>query len=225
MPLFIDCYNLLHAPMPPSLAGLDEDGLCRLLAQSPWAGDRILVVCDGMIKPGLAARSPVSQVELIYSGPHKSADDVIIELTAAYSAPRRLYVVTDDREIRKAVKRRRAQTLSTAAFIRALATMKPPGSPGPAATPIARHRPALPPGEVNHWLKEFGIDPDHPEAEQIINEDARTGDPRRSPIEREPETRSDDAQRIIEDEEVRKWLKEFGIEPDEPIDPETGSWV
>lgn len=221
MPLFIDCYNLLHAPMPPSLAGLDEDGLCRLLAQSPWAGDRIVVVCDGMIKPGLAATSPVAQVELIYSGPQKSADDVIIELTAAYSAPRRLYVVTDDREIRKAVKRRRAQALSTGAFIRALATAKPPGS---GATPIARHRAALPPGEVNHWLKEFGIDPDHAEAEQIIDEDARTGDPRRAPIEREPETSSDEAQQIIEDEEVQKWLKEFGIEPDDPIDPRTREW-
>ena len=221
MPLFIDCYNLLHAPMPPSLAGLDEEGLCRLLAQSPWTGDRMVVVCDGMIKPGLAASSPVSQVELIYSGPHKSADDVIIELAWAYSAPRRLYVVTDDREIRKAVRRRRAQILSTGAFIRALATVRPSG---PSAAPIARHRPALPPGEVDHWLKEFGIDPNNTETQQFIEEDSRRDDPRRVPIETEPEASSDQAQQLIEDEEVKKWLKEFGIEPDEPIDPRAREW-
>lgn len=221
MPLFIDCYNLLHATMPPSMAGLDEDGLCRLLAQSPWAGDRIVVVCDGQTKPGLAATSPVSQVELIYSGPHKSADDVIIELTAAYSAPRRLYVVTDDREIRKAVRRRKAQTLSTGAFIRALAASRPAGS-GPAA--VARHRPALPPGEVDHWLKEFGIDPSHAETSEVVEQDERKDDPRRAALEREPEVSSDQAQQVSDDEEVLDWLKEFGVEPDEPIDPREREW-
>lgn len=221
MPLFIDCYNLLHASMPPSLAGLDEDGLCRLLAQSPWAGDRIVVVCDGQIKPGLAAKSPVPQVELIYSGSQKSADDVIIELTAAYSAPRRLYVVTNDREIRKAVKRRRAQTLSTGAFIRALSASRPAGS---APSPVARHSPSLPPGEVDHWLKEFGIDPELAESQEVIKQDERQDDPRRAALDHEPESSSDQAQQMIEDEEVLSWLKEFGVDPDEPIDPRVREW-
>jgi predicted RNA-binding protein with PIN domain len=218
MPLFIDCYNLLHATMPPSLAGLDEDGLCRVLAASPWAGDRIVVVCDGVVKPGTPSASPVSRVELIYSGPSKTADDVIIEMAAANSAPRRLYVVTDDREIQKAVKRRKAQVISTGAFIRALATSRPAGS---TIDSTARHRPALPEGEVNQWLKEFGIDPGAaPEA--IADE--KPADRRRAPLEREPMQTPEEAQRSLDDEEVARWLKEFGVSPDEPIDPRKREW-
>jgi predicted RNA-binding protein with PIN domain len=218
MPLFIDCYNLLHATMPPSLAGLDEDGLCRVLAASPWRGDRIVVVCDGMVKPGTPSASPVASVELIYSGSSKSADDVIMEMTAANSAPRRLYVVTDDREIQKAVKRRKAQVIGTSAFIRALASSRPEGSRIDSTT---RHRPTLPEGEVNQWLKEFGIDPNAP-AESVAQE--KEADPRRAPLEREPVATPDEAQKSLDDDEVAKWLKEFGVAPDEPIDPRKREW-
>ena len=221
MPLFIDCYNLLHADMPPSLAGLEEDGLCRLLAASPWAGDRIVVVCDGVVKPGTPRVSPVSQVELIYSGKDRTADDVIIQMVVAYSAPRSMYVVTDDREIRAAVRRRKAQVISTGSFIRALATT-PPSSSRP--SPVARHRPTLPAGEVNAWLEEFGIDPNAPSPEAAIRHDERATAPRRVPIENEPPQPPANPQDVIDDEEVANWLKEFGIAPDQPIDPRQREW-
>jgi len=215
MPLFIDCYNLLHAPMPPSLAGLDEDALCRVLASSPWAGDRMVVVCDGMAKPGVPS-SPVASVELIYSGTQRSADDVIIDMVDANSAPRRVYVVTNDREIQKAVKRRRAQVISTGAFIRALAASRPASAK---IDSVTRHRPALPEGEVNQWLKEFGIDANDATLEAVAADDPRAADPRRAPIEHEPPPAPPREEFAIDDAEVARWLKEFGVAPDEPIDP------
>ncbi len=96
MPLLIDCYNVLHQPMPPSLAGLDEGGLCLALARSRWARTPAKVICDGMVKPSMASASPVEGIDLIYSGRGKSADSLIIELIEADSAPRRLVVVSSD---------------------------------------------------------------------------------------------------------------------------------
>ncbi|NBC10130.1 MAG: hypothetical protein GVY24_00145, partial [Planctomycetes bacterium] len=80
--LIIDCYNVLHTPMPPMLAGLDEAGLCRALARTRWV-DRtggIVVVADGKPKPlpddrsgAVLEQSPVAGVELWWSGPGRSA--------------------------------------------------------------------------------------------------------------------------------------------------------
>ncbi len=155
MPLIVDCYNVLYAPMPASLAGLDEAGLCRALARSVWRGQRVVVVCDGLVKPHGPDVSPVEGVELRYSGRGRSADDVIVELVDADSAPRRLTVVSSDRQVQKAARRRRCRVVSSEDFIRALA-----------ATPGAKHhgaddrRPLTPLSEqeVTRWLKRFGVD-------------------------------------------------------------------
>ena len=218
MPLLIDCYNLLHAPMPPSLAGLEEDGLCRRLAVSLWAGGGISVVCDGVVKPGTPAFSPVPQVQLIYSGPGRSADDVIIEMIDADSSPRRLYVVSDDREIQKAARRRRCQVLSTGSFIRTLAASRPPSGTASAA---GRSRAALSPNQVDAWLQQFGIDPAAAPEEAVELSPPVLDEAVRQVQEEHPPAAEPDS---IDVDEVAKWLKEFGIEPDEPIDPREREW-
>ena len=153
MPLLIDCYNVLHVTMPPSLAGLDEAGLCRALARSGLHGQKMTVVCDGRVKPHGPAESPVDGVDLVYSGPRASADDVIIRLIDADSAPRRLIVVSNDRQIQKAARRRRAKVMPAEELIRLLATSG-------TARPASGGKPtgALPPDEVERWLVDFGLD-------------------------------------------------------------------
>lgn len=160
MPLLIDCYNLLHATMPPSLAGLEEERLCELLAVSEWAGEGISVVCDGVVKPLGLTTSPVDEVELIYSGPNRSADDVIIQMIDADSAPKRLTVVSTDREIRAATRRRRARVIISAEFVSILGSLvgrlnRPSGEPEPVPE-------VLPEDQVDGWLEEFGVDGDDP---------------------------------------------------------------
>jgi predicted RNA-binding protein with PIN domain len=158
MPLLVDCYNVLHAEMPPSLAGLDEAGLCIALSRSRWAGQRVVVVCDGRVKPHGPAASPKEGVELVYSGPRCTADDVIIEMIGADSAPRRLAVVSNDRQIQKAARRRRCQVISCEEFIRGLAGDQASGGKKKAEAGASR-RPSGPltPGQVDFWLKEFGV--------------------------------------------------------------------
>lgn len=165
MPLFIDCYNLLHTAMPQNLAGLEENRLCVLLAGSGFARGRIVVVCDGQPKPHATA-SPVAEVELIYSGPGRTADDVIIELINADTTPRRVIVVSNDREIQKAARRRRARVMTNEQFIGTLARIA--AAPGnrpttrggdPTPGPLSDH-------EVDAWMKMFGV-----EADEVIDPD------------------------------------------------------
>ena len=157
MPLIVDCNNLLHVSMPQALAGLDEAGLCRLLALSPWLGQRIVVVCDGAVNLQRPDKSPVEQVELVYSGGRRVADDLIIEMIDADTAPRRLTIVSTDREIRRAARRRRARAITSEQFVSQLLKMKHTRRP---AGLHRTHKHATGPmseQEVQHWLDEFGI--------------------------------------------------------------------
>ncbi len=158
MPILIDCYNVLHAEKPASLAGLGEASLCGLLAVSPWARGGVTVVCDGLPKPHSPSRDEVGAVELIFSGPGRSADDVIIQLIDKDSAPRRLTVVSNDRTIRKAARRRRARDISSEAFLEKLARASRQGGGGgatgkPASGPLTDEH-------VDRWLDFFGIPPE-----------------------------------------------------------------
>ena len=159
MRLLIDCYNLLHADMPPALAGLDERRLCGLLEGSAW--DRgvgsVTVVADGGRKPG-GPPPGGGAVRVCYSGPARTADDVLIELVEAASDPRRVTVVTSDREIRRVVKRRRARVLGSDDFVRRLAAH--------ARRPLrerAGPRPSVPepvPGQAEGWMRAMGFGPE-----------------------------------------------------------------
>jgi hypothetical protein len=141
------------------LAGLSEASLCALLAQTRWAAGGVTVVCDGSPKPhSLKPGDPaLGAVELIFSGAERSADDVIIELIDADSAPRRLTVVSSDRAVRRAARRRKARDLTAEGFLNRLATAgqsgggtTAPGKPGTAT---------MGNDQVDRWLDWFGIDP------------------------------------------------------------------
>lgn len=162
--LIIDAYNLLHAPMPVALAGLDEARLCHLLgsrSQSPRQSDRVVIVCDGRPKPLGLTKSPVESVELRYSGPNRSADDVIIEMIDSSTAPRSLIIVSSDRQIRRAARRRRATSLTAQQFIgRLAASLSSRHLKERAAGKKKADVGPLTSDEVRNWLNTFAIDPD-----------------------------------------------------------------
>jgi uncharacterized protein len=166
MPILIDCYNVLHAEKPTSLAGLGEASLCGLLAASPWATGGVTVVCDGRPKPHSPDPGSVGAVVLVFSGAGRSADDVIIELIDKDTSPRRLTVVSSDRAIRRAARRRKARDLSSEDFLKRLArAARGGGGTGGAGGGGSSGKPAagpLPDEQVDRWLDWFGIDPDDP---------------------------------------------------------------
>lgn len=161
MPLIIDCYNVLHETMPPMLAGLDEGALCRAIDRTPWARQPVTVVADGRPKPLRAEVSPVDSVDLVFAGSSRSADDLIIALINADSAPKRLTVVSSDRQIRAAARRRKARSWSSDEFIHKLCGHLRDGP----SRAIPTDRPdfgKLPPELVERWKSYFGLPPDDP---------------------------------------------------------------
>jgi len=161
MPVLIDGNNLLFAARdadperPPS-----RSTLCLRLAE--WArrtGEKITVVFDGPAPGGGLARQIGSgPVAVCYSGPGRSADELLAHILESDSAARRLLVVSSDREVGRAARRRRARTVRSDAFWRLLLRQLSRRAPA-AREPEAKRR-GLDSGQVERWLREMGLERD-----------------------------------------------------------------
>lgn len=158
MPLLVDAYNVLHVVgvLPPDLAGIDLEELAVLIAESRFRDEEAVLACDGVSKPHQVEQT--GRVEVRFAGPGVTADDLILRLVRDSSAPRRITVVTSDREIAVNARRRRAVVISSEAFLEMLASdrQRPgTGGPPPASTPSSE---AAGRRQVEHWLRFFGVD-------------------------------------------------------------------
>lgn len=195
MRLLIDAYNALHAWL-----GLGVDGpepsianMADLIGRSRYAGAFSQLICDGPSPSGQHARMPLvvpgrRLVSVIYAGPGRDADSLIEELIERASGPRELRLVSSDRRLVKAARKRRATSIESAAFIlELLADAQRP--PRPAAEV---HADAPSPAEVAEWMRFFGFDPaksgirdGQEDAEQVDEESLLAGfDPAELEMER-----------------------------------------
>jgi predicted RNA-binding protein with PIN domain len=156
MPYLIDGNNLIHA-----FAALADDigrlGLCERLARLAETGHRVTVIFDGPRAPaGLAAQIDRLGLDVRYC-PDGPADDAIIAQIRSDSAPRRLTVVSSDREIRKAARARRCTDMTSEDFARWLTELlaASPEHPGPREP--SEKRDGLSPDQTQEWLNEFGL--------------------------------------------------------------------
>ncbi|HID22081.1 MAG TPA: hypothetical protein EYP14_06730, partial [Planctomycetaceae bacterium] len=99
------------------------------------------------------------------------ADEEIERLIAAHSAPRRLQLVSDDRRLQKAARRRRATVLSCDAFLRRLRQSETGARPGRALqaphSTDPKYTGRISERELADWLEVFG----HiPEASELSRE-------------------------------------------------------
>ncbi len=154
MPLIIDTYNVLHTTgiLPPEMAGIDLGGLIRLISSSRYRRQLVTLVCDGT-GPGPASSGLPRTIAIRFSGPDREADDLILELIERATDRRRITVVTSDRAVVNAARKRRCATLSSPAFLERLL--------GDART---RPRPVddRPTGQldakrVDQWIERFGL--------------------------------------------------------------------
>ena len=165
MRLVVDGNNFLMADLPAAVAGIGEAALCRLLGRSPYAGKvgDVTVVMDGGPVPLRVTRSPVENVELRLAGHGREADDVIIELIDACSAPKRVTVVSTDRKVRAAARRRRCRSVTSEQFGHELARLVgrlnrgKPVQPRPEDAATAKPPGGLSEDDVARWLEEFGF--------------------------------------------------------------------
>lgn len=134
-------------------------GLCKLLdalaarGGKPVSGERVCVVFDGPARRGLTAE----RVELAFSAP-VTADEVILRRISDNSAPRRLTVVSTDREIRRAARRRRCKISTSEDFARAMLRALDRPEKGPSPEPLAKRTGRLSQEETRAWMREFGIE-------------------------------------------------------------------
>lgn len=168
--LIIDAYNVLHVTgvLPPELAGPDLDDLARLVGESRYGRQRVILVCDGAgpsrLKLWRSGRGTGS-VEVRYAGAGREADAVIEALLAepaAGGARRSLLVVSTDGRLRRAARRARVSWISSEGFLAHLAAdagrLPPPRGSRPA---FAQEIPLDGPS-VAHWLRVLGIAADDP---------------------------------------------------------------
>lgn len=164
MRLIIDTYNVLHTVgvLPEDLAGIDLPGLIALIRRSRYRAQRVDLVCDGRGPridpgagvPGAGAGAPgVPGVAVHYSGAVREADDVIIDMVGHISYPRQVVVVSSDRRIAQAARRRRCGTLTAAKFLHRLALDRR----RPAREIHPRPRGPLRADEVDEWIREFDL--------------------------------------------------------------------
>jgi predicted RNA-binding protein with PIN domain len=158
--LIVDAYNVLHVTgvLPPELAGLEAPDLADLIAMSRWGRHQAIVMCDGTRPKDMRAVERGS-VRVTYAGGGASADAAIERLVDESSHPRRLTVVSNDREVQRSARRRGAKVLRSDDFLRQLATDAARAPRGRRS--VARRDPGpLSSRQVDAWLRYFGIDPE-----------------------------------------------------------------
>ncbi len=156
MPLIIDTYNVLHTTgaLPPDLAGIETADLIELIGRSRYRKEQACLVCDGTPPPGGAAAT-TERTHLIYAGAARSADDVIERMIDRSSGPKRLTIVSSDRRVVKAARRRRCRTLSSDAFLRQIARdhRRTPRRAQEGSRPYR----SLSSSDVERWINAFGL--------------------------------------------------------------------
>ena len=161
MPYLLDGYNVYHAAtkLDPAWQQLTPINLCRLVAADmQHLADQGVIVFDGRPLRGQPMDvEPEGCLRLIYSGPQHDADTEIAHLIAKNSAPRRLTVVSSDRQVRKTARRRRCPTLEARDYLIALQARAAEPPPPPPTEPPEKHT-GLQNGDIDQWLQLFGLD-------------------------------------------------------------------
>lgn len=157
----IDGYNLLHHVQGcyvDSQERLTPYQLCVILSR--WAQQhrarKLLVVFDGypLADSGLGDRR-FDRVEIIFSRSAKTADEVIADHIKSSSSPRRLTVVSSDRQIQQGASRRRCKSSGSDQFwLRLCKDLSKPSMP----REPSEKRAGLAGQDINYWLKQFDIE-------------------------------------------------------------------
>lgn len=178
MPFLVDGNNLMYALRG---VGLDvgRGGLCRLMGRFAEdaradpkrpAPDKVRVVYDGTPPYGpLAEQIRDERIDVKYAA-GRTADDIIIEYIAADSAPRRLTVVSTDREIRDAARRRRCKMETSEDFAKTLVRMlerSRRASFSQSAEPPEKSV-GLTPEQTRAWLRELNIEEENFDAREDV---------------------------------------------------------
>jgi len=159
MPFLIDGYNLLRSVQKyDAYADLTDVQLCRYLADFlKKVRDRGTIVFDGIGPPDKRELMGIRGLEIRFSGEKSDADTYIEWKIQENTAPRRLAVVSSDRRLRDAARRRQAKSVPVDVFWPEMCKVLD-SSPKIAPEPREKQK-GIADGQVDAWLEYFDLDP------------------------------------------------------------------
>jgi len=156
MPLLIDGYNLLHTAQETSDSpALSDVSLCLMLCEFlRRCRQHGTIVFDGVGPRDKGPLEALDRLRVVFSGPDCQADDVIERHISQNTAPRSLIVVSTDRRIVDAAKRRKAKSTRSDDFWFQLCAVL---EKKPSISEPREKRIGITDGQAEKWLKEFGL--------------------------------------------------------------------
>lgn len=232
--LLIDGYNLMHAVgMARRQYGPGDLERCRnrflgyLVSHlTPRERGRTTIVFDAREAPADAARGfTLEQMEVRFAEPGGDADSLVEDLIAHHSAPRQVRVISSDRRLQRAARRRRATSISSEDFATGLTERGPVRHRRQAERTDrdlqAKRSGESAPEEIEAWLQVFGdveatiertLEPEiatEPSVSRASDQSTKGGDPRDRAIRKPQPPASDepaDAPGLpIGEDELRMW--------------------
>lgn len=169
----IDGYNLLHAlgmvrrQLEP--AGLERARRALLEFLKKAHGEEasaVTVVFDAAkAPPGVPAHLEYQGIQVLFAVHQDQADDLIELLIQQETRPAQLMVVSDDRRLQQAARRRSCVALGCLDYLDRLQERpRPPSAVEKAAKPVR-----VSPEEMEHWLHEFAALANDPDLKELFD--------------------------------------------------------
>ena len=158
MPFIIDGYNLLHFIQKASedFGAITDVRLCQVISRYlKLIDEKGEIVFDGTGPRDKSGFDNISNVEVFFAGLRSDADTVIEDKIKASTAPRRLTIVSSDRRLRDAARRRRATVIKSQVFWSDV--QKQLNRKSKVKEPRAK-REGLSESETEQWLKIFDLE-------------------------------------------------------------------
>jgi predicted RNA-binding protein with PIN domain len=165
MAILIDGYNLLHASgvmgrgRGPGFLERSRQALLNFLVESldEQEAARCTVVFDAANTPtGLPRTTSHRGIAVKFAAGKADADELIEELIVADSSPRKLTVVSSDHRLHRAAKRRKATPVDSDIWFTQLVRRRSERQRSPATSDAKPPAPSTP-GEMQFWLRAFGV--------------------------------------------------------------------
>ena len=119
MPFIIDGYNVLRAieKLSEEFEPVSDLRMCQQISRYLKSqGEKGQIVFDGIGPPEKAGFNYLADLEVIFSGTNTDADTVIEQKIAASTDPKRLVIVSSDRQVRLAAKLKKADVIKSVDF-------------------------------------------------------------------------------------------------------------
>jgi predicted RNA-binding protein with PIN domain len=158
MPVIIDGHNLLHSihKEDPDSGLISDVQLCHIIGRYlKLIGEKGEIIFDGTGPRDKGGFDNISNLEVFFAGLRSDADTVIEDKIKANTAPKRLTIVSSDRRLRDAARKRKATLVKSQVFWDNL--RKQLSRKKTITEPVGKRR-GLSDGETEQWLKFFGLE-------------------------------------------------------------------